>query len=154
LDRALAKSRDERFPDAAAFLAAIDQLEQQLMAAGGRLALRATAAGLGPWEARGQAAGGFLDRVSRQVQPILERSWHILRVRILPPMAASVKRVLIRRHGRRPPVSPTTRRLVKDVEPTPELSIKPVEKKRGPQPPEIPSDAMVTHDARDIARKE
>lgn len=152
LDRALAKSRDERFPDAAAFLAAIDALEQQLMAAGGRL-VRTSAARLGPWEMRGQVAGGFLDRVSSRVQPILERSWHILRVRILPPVAASVKRVLNRRHARHAPVSPTTRRLLKDVEPTPELVIKPVQA-RQVQPPEIPSDAMVTHDARDIARKD
>jgi eukaryotic-like serine/threonine-protein kinase len=151
LDRALAKNRDERFADAAAFLEAMDQLEQQLMAAGGRSALRASVVGLGPWEARGQAAGGFLDRVSRRVQPILERSWHILRVRILPPVAASVKRVLTRRHTRRPPVSPSTRRLLKDVEPTPELAIK-SERKAG-QPPEIPSDAMVTHDARETLRK-
>jgi serine/threonine-protein kinase len=152
LDRALAKNRDERFPDAAAFLADMDLLEQQLMAAGGRIAMRASAAGLGPWEARGQAAGGFLDRVSRRVQPILAQSWHIFRVRILPPMAASVKKVWTRRHTRRPPpVSPTTRRLLRDVEPTPELSIKQVEGKR--QPPEIPSDAMVTHDARETIRK-
>jgi serine/threonine protein kinase len=152
LDRALAKNRDERFPDAAAFLAEMDQLEQQLMAAGGRMAVRASAVGLGPWEARGQLAGGFIDRVSRRVQPILQQSWHILRVRILPPVAASVKKVLTKRRVRRPaPVSPSTRRLLKDVEPTPELSIKPAEGNR--QPPEIPSDAMVTHDARETLRK-
>ena len=69
-------------------LAAMDEVEQQLMAAGGRIALRASSVGVGRWEARGQAAGGFLDRVSRRVQPLLERSWHILRVRILPPMWA------------------------------------------------------------------
>src|SRR3954452_8382322 len=98
LDRALAKNRDERYPDAAAFIAAVDDLERRLAGLPVQMARRTagtgSGSGLGTWEARGRAAGGFLDRVSRRVQPLLERSWHILRVRVLPPMAASVRRVL------------------------------------------------------------
>lgn len=129
LDRALAKNRDERYPDAAAFIAAVDELDQQMRAAGGRVVYAgrgSRAGGIGFWAARGQAAGGFLDRVSRRVQPILERSWHILRLRVLPPVAASVKRVLGRRHPRHAPVSPMTRRLLADAEQTPQVVITPV----------------------------
>jgi serine/threonine-protein kinase len=162
LDRALAKGRDDRYPDAAAFLAAIAELEQQLGAAGRSSSVQTArdSVDLGIWEARGQAAGSLLDRVSRRVQPLLERSWHILRVRILPPVAASVRRVLGHRHSHRPPVSPNTRRLLADAEPTPELLITPVPpdsplaRGRLSTPPETPSDVLVTHDAsREPARK-
>jgi serine/threonine-protein kinase len=125
LDRALAKNRDERFPDAAAFLRAINELERHMSAVGVTAFARA---GLGTWEARGRAAGGFLDRVSRGVQPILARGWHILRVQILPPVAASVKRALATRK-KGAPVSPTTRRLLADAELTPELTLKPTDRK-------------------------
>jgi eukaryotic-like serine/threonine-protein kinase len=125
LDRALAKNRDERFSDAAAFLAAIDALQGGSRS--GVQLTRASRSSLGVWEARGQVAGSVLDRISRRVQPWLERSWHALRRGMLP-------RLLRRRKSHRPPpVSPATRRLLADAEITPELVITPL-----PDKPEEP----------------
>jgi serine/threonine protein kinase len=125
LDRALSKNRDERYPDAAAFLAAVDALQ-----AGGTSALTAVrrdSTEVGLWEARGQVAGSVLDRITRTVQPWFSRSWHVFRRKVLPPMAAGVGRLLRRRKtDRPPPVSPATRRLLADAERTPEIVITPV----------------------------
>jgi serine/threonine-protein kinase len=151
LDRALAKNRDERYADASAFIRAVDELERHVSAVTVYSARRSSGSGLGLWEARGQAAGGFLDRVSRRVQPLLERSWHILRVRVLPPVAASVRRVLSRRHIRHAPVSPSTRRLLADVEPTPELVITPVPPSKERKPASVASEA--NESSREPARK-
>jgi hypothetical protein len=160
LDRALAKSRDERYADAAGFIAAIDELEHAPVGASSRpraYGARLAEGRLGVWEARGRAAGGFLDRVGRQMRPILEQSWHILRVRILPPVAAGVKGVLGRRHAHRAPVSPTTRRLLADAELTPEVVITPVPAKGvrgGREVADTPSEALATtHESSGSARK-
>jgi serine/threonine protein kinase len=139
LDRALAKSREDRFADAAAFLAALAELQAEFPAiTPGRSGMYTTrtSQALGTWEARGQRAGTALDRVSERVRPWLAKSLATLRARV---------RTLLSRRSRRR--TPSGRRLIADAEPTPELVITPRPSDgRGRAVEETPSDAMVTHE--------
>jgi serine/threonine protein kinase len=144
LDRALAKGRDERYPDAGAFLTALAQLQSEFPAVtparSGVYNTRSSQA-LGSWEARCQRAGSFLDRF---VSPLVARSF-------------SAVRKLFERSSRRQKkrAQPASRRLVADAELTPELVITPLPPDgRGRAIAETPSDALVTLDrARDRVSK-
>lgn len=112
LDRALAKSRDERFADAAAFIAALDALQQDQGTGS-----RQSRTDLGIWEARGQVAGSLLDRLTRALHPLISRFGRLVRRSSAPQLARALPRSN---------PSPSTRRLVPDMEPTPEIVITPV----------------------------
>ena len=141
IDRALAKSREDRFPDAAAFLTALAELQAEFPAiTPGRSGMYAAAPAarssqaLGAWEARGQRAGNFLDRVNERVQP-----W-------LKALRGGLRKLLARRSRRQKPQR--TRRLIADAELTPEMVITPVTPDGRPRATkETPSEVMVTRES-------